>query len=102
LNRSWREAKEDVAALAAGIGAGSAADFALGDLGPGVIFGAVGVERDRRAVEPLEKFGLVGMQSGEQPVEGDEAGSAPEDAVEASAQGGPALRRRFALIGLQV
>ena len=62
--------------------------FALGDLAADVVLRAVGVERDFGPVEHHQQFGLVGVQPGEQAVEGDEAGPALEDAVEAGAQGG--------------
>src|SRR4051794_34771637 len=77
-----------VAAIVDGIGEGAAADLALGDLAADVILGAVGVEWNLRAIEHPQQLGLVGVQAGEQPVEDSEAGSAPEDPVEAGMQGG--------------
>ena len=68
------------------VAAGAAADLALGDLAADVVLRAVGVQRDLRAVEHHQQLGLVGVQPGEQAVEGGEAGAAPEDAVEAGAQ----------------
>ena len=49
------------------------------------------MERYLRTVEGHQQLGLVGVQPSEQPVEGGEAGSASEDAVEAGAQGGFSL-----------
>src|SRR5271166_6204336 len=45
------EAEHDVASAAAFFGDGSAGDFALGDAGPDVVFGGVGVESDFRPLE---------------------------------------------------
>ena len=83
--------EEGIAAVAADVAAGAAADLALGDLAADVVFGAVGVERDLRAIEHHQQFGLVGVQAGEQPIEGGKAGAAPEDAVEAGPQGRPCV-----------
>jgi hypothetical protein len=43
-----------------------------------------------------------GVEAGEQAVEGNETGAALEDAMEAGAQGGPALRRGIGLIHFEV
>lgn len=96
------QAEEGVAALAACVAAGAAADLALGDLAADVVFRAVGVKRDIGLVEDHQQFRLVGVEAGEQPVEGGEAGLAFEDAVEAGTQGGLSRRRRIVAIGLEV
>jgi hypothetical protein len=74
----------------------------FGDLAPDVVFGAVGVGRDFRVIEHHQQFGFVGMQSGEQSIEGGKAGLARKYAIEAGAQCGLALRGRIAAIGFQV
>jgi hypothetical protein len=81
------EAQEGVAAVAAGVAAGSAADLALGDLATNVVLGSVGVQRDIGSFEHSEQFALVGAQACEQTVEGGEAGLAAEDAIEPRRQG---------------
>src|SRR5262249_36538052 len=96
------ETEEGVAAVSASIGAGATTDLALDDVAADVVLGAVGVERDVRAVEHPQQHGLVGMQASEQSVARDEAGSAFEDLVEAGPQGGLAERRRIAAVGLEV
>src|SRR5712691_8521792 len=96
------EAEEGVAAIASGVAAGAAADFALGDVASDVAFGSVGVKGDLRAVEDEEQLGLVGMETSEQAVEGDKAGAALEDTVEAGAQRRLAPRRWVGLVGLEV
>lgn len=62
----------------------------------------VGVQRDFRAIEHDQQFGLVCVLSGQQPVEAGKAGAAFEDAVEAGPQGGSALRTGIVAIGLEV
>ena len=44
------------------------------------------MQRDIGPVEHAEQFGLVGVQPREQAIEGDEAGPATKDAIEARAQ----------------
>jgi hypothetical protein len=58
------------------------------------------VKRDLRALEHPQQLSFVGMQQGEQSAECDKAGSALEDPVEGGAQGGLAVGRRIAAIGL--
>jgi hypothetical protein len=82
LRTGLGEAEKSIAAIAAGVAAGAAADLSLGDLAADVVLRSVGVERDLGPVVDEEQFGLVGVKSGEQAVEGDEIGAAPEDAVE--------------------
>ena len=94
--------QEGIAAVASDVAAGSAADLALGDEGTDVVFGAVGMERDLRAIEHHQQFSLVGVQAGKQPIEAGKAGAAPEDAVEAGPQGGLAFRTGMAAIGLEI
>ena len=50
-----------------------------------IAFGAVGVQRDVRAVELHQQLGLVGVRPCEQAIDGGEAGAAAEDAIEAGA-----------------
>ena len=90
---SFGEAKESIAAIATDIAAGAAADLAFGDVSPNIVFRAVGVERDFGPLKHFEQLGLVGVESFEQAVEGDEAGLTREDAIEPRRQG------RFALFG---
>jgi hypothetical protein len=81
LLAGFPQAEEGVAAVATLIGAGAAGDFAFDHLAADVVFGAVGVQRDLRSIEGHQQFGLVGVQPGEPPVEGDEAGAGGENAV---------------------
>src|SRR6266849_3592857 len=46
LGAGFGEAEEGIPAVASGIAAGAAADFAFGDVAADVVFGAVGVEWD--------------------------------------------------------
>jgi hypothetical protein len=62
-----------------------------------VIFRAVRVQRDLGAIEDEEQLLLTAMQAGEQAIEGDEAGRAPEDPLEARPQRRPALGARIGL-----
>src|SRR6202022_3433200 len=96
------DAEEGVAAVTAGIASRSAADLSLGDLAANIVLRTVGVERDLRAVEHHQKFGLVGVGAGEQPVERGKAGPALEDSVEAGAKRCLPRRRRIAAIGFEV
>src|SRR5205085_5376895 len=84
------------------ITARSTADLALGDLAADVVFGAVGVKRDLGAVEHHQQFGFIGVQPGEQSIEGGKAGLALEKSVEAGAQRGLAFGCRIAAIGFKV
>src|SRR5271166_4688014 len=83
------EAEHDVASAAAFFGDGSAGDFALGDAGPDVVFGGVGVESDFRPLEHAQEFALSGEQ-------------AFEDALEPGAQFGGSLRIGRRLVVLQL
>jgi len=93
--------QECVAAIVTDIAAGATTDLAFGDLAPNVVFGTVGVELYPRAVEHHQQFGLVGMQSCQQPIESDKAGAAPEYPVEAGPQDDPAFRVGIAAIRLE-
>ena len=66
LAAGLQEAEEGVAAVAADVGAGSAADLALGDVATDVVLGAVGVQRDIGSFEHLQQFALVGPLAGQQ------------------------------------
>ena len=91
------EPEEGVAAVAADVAVGSAADVALGHLAADVVFRAVGVQRDFRVIEHHQQLGLVGVQPLQQAVEGDEAGAPLKDAIEARPQfTASAWRRRRA------
>ena len=81
LAAGLQEAEKVVAAIAAGVAAGSAADLALGDLATNVVLGAVGVQWDLWPFEHHQQFALVGALAGQQAIEGGEAGRA-EDTVE--------------------
>src|SRR5438132_271299 len=94
VQQEERRAAAFQAAVAAFIAARAAADLAFCDLAADVVFGAVGVERNLRAVEHHEQFGFIGVEPGEQPVERGEAGASLEDPVEAGAQSGLAAGRR--------
>src|SRR5216683_6276987 len=76
LGAGFGEAEEGIPAVASGIAAGAAADFAFGDVAADVVFGAVGVEWDLRVIEHHQQFGFIGMQPGEQSIEGGKAGLA--------------------------
>src|SRR5258708_29565163 len=69
LAAGLQEAEKAVAAVAADVGAGSAADLAFFDLATDVVLGAVGVQRDIGPFEHLEQFALVGPLAGQQTVE---------------------------------
>src|SRR5271165_4717434 len=88
------EAEEGVAAVAAGVGLGAAADLAFGHLAADVVLRTIGVQRDLRVVEHHQELGLVGVQPLEQAVEGGKAGGSQEDAVEARPHFAAAARRR--------
>src|SRR5216684_4732679 len=102
LGAGFGEAEEGIPAVASGIAAGAAADFAFGDVAADVVFGAVGVEWDLRVIEHHQQFGFIGMQPGEQSIEGGKAGLALKDPVEAGAQRGLVFGGRIAAIGFQV
>src|SRR5271170_8164961 len=102
LAAGLQEAEEGVAAVAADVGAGPAADLALGDVATDVVLGAVGVQRDIGPIEHLEQFALVGPLAGQQTIESGEAGLVAEDAVEPRRQDRLALRRGMAAPGLQI
>ncbi len=95
------EPEEGVAAVAAGVAAGSAADFSFGDLAANVVLGAVGVERDLGPFEHHQQFALIGAQAREQAVESCEAGLVAEDAIEPRRQGRLARRGRMAAPSLE-
>jgi len=96
------EAKEGVATIAAGVAVGSAADLTFGHLAADVVFRAVGVQRDPRAVEHHQQLGFVGVQPLEQTVKRGEVGAALEDAIETCAQLAASARCWIEPVGLQV
>jgi len=67
------QSEECVATVAAIDTASSATELALGDMKANVALGAIGVERDLRAIEHHQQLWLVGMQPLEQAIERDEA-----------------------------
>src|SRR4028119_735485 len=56
------QAEQDVAGGAPVLAHGAAADLPLGDAGPDVVLGAVGVQRDLRALEHAQQLGLAPAQ----------------------------------------
>lgn len=96
------EAEESVAAVAAAGHLGAAADLAPGDVQADVALGAIGVERDLRAVEHGQQFRLVGVQACKQAVEGGKTGASSEDAIEADAQLASSPRTGIGAVGLEV
>src|SRR4051794_14483570 len=102
LGAGFGEAEKGIAAIAPAIAAGAAADLALGHLAADGVFSAVGVQRDVRPIEGPQQLGFVGVEAGEQPIEGSKAGAALEDTVETGAQGGSALWCRISAVGLEV
>jgi len=102
LGAGLDDAEEGVATVAADIAAGAAADLAPGDMAADVILRSVGVQGDLRPVEHHQQFGLVGVEPGEQTIEGHEASFAREDAIEPYPQRGLASSGRSATIGLEI
>ncbi len=72
------------------------------DLAADVVFRAVGVERHRRTIEGDQQLGLVGMQPGQQAVQGYKAGRGGENPLEARLQLPLAVIRRVATVGFEV
>ena len=79
------QAEESIAAISSCVAVRAAADLALDDVTADVALGTIGVQRDLRPVEHGQQLGLVGIEPLQQAIEGDEAGAATEDAIEASA-----------------
>src|ERR1700757_57912 len=96
------EAEKGVAAVATNVTSGAATDLSLGDLAADIVLRSIGVQWDLRPVEHHQQFTLVGMEPGKQTVEGDESGLVREDAIEAGAQGSPALSVRILAIGFEI
>src|SRR5690242_931944 len=96
------KSEEGVAAVAADIALGSAADLALGNLAADVVLRAVGVQRDLRVIEHHQQLGLVGVQPLKQAVEGGEARVPLEDTIEARTQFTASAWRRIEPVGLQI
>jgi hypothetical protein len=96
------EAEKGVSAIPADVTAGAAAELSPGDVTADVVFRSVGMQRNFGPLEHHQQFGLVGMEPGEQAVEGDEAGLAREDAVELRLQLSLALWGGSATIGLEI
>ena len=102
LGAGLGETEEGIAAVAPGIAAGAAADLALGDVAADVVLRTVGVQRALGPIEDNQQFGLVGVQPLEQAVEGNKAGCALEDPIEARPQGGLAPWRRILAVSFQI
>ncbi len=94
--------EKGVAAIASGIGFGSATDVTLGHQAADVIFRAVGVQRDVWTVEHPQQLGLIGVQTLEQPVQCGKPRVALEYPIEAGAHLVAAAPRRFKAISFQV
>ena len=71
-----------VATIAACIRTGSGGDFAARHLAANIVFRAVGVQRDLRALQHHEQFVFLCTKPRQEPVEGDEARLAGKDGVE--------------------
>ena len=102
LGTGLGQPEKGVSAVASGVAAGSAADLAPGHLGADVVLRSVGVQRDLGAVEHPQQFRLVGVQPREQPVQDDEAGPAPKQAIKPRPQFGPAAPGWLASVGFEV
>ena len=102
LGAGLGQAKEGIPAVATDIAAGTAADFAFGDLAADIVLRGIGVQRDVRVVERGQQFGLVGMQPLQQAVESDEAGATAEDVVEPLAELGAPPGCRCPAVVLEV
>lgn len=96
------EPEHDIAGLAA-IGAhGAARNPALGDAGPRVVFGGIGVERDLGPLQHLQQFALSPVQGRQQLTQLLVTGALPEDVVEALGEDGRLLCGRLLLPELQI
>src|SRR5271155_1030418 len=82
LGAGLHEPEEVVAAVAAGVASGSAADLAFFDLATDVVLGAVGVQWDIGPLEHHQQFAFVGALTPQQAVELGESASVAEDVVE--------------------
>ena len=104
LGAGLEQAEESVAAIAADVASGAAADFSLGDLAANIVFRAVGVgvHGNLGPVEDHEQFGPVGMQPFQQPVEHNKAGALLENGVKAQAQVKGAAGRGLALVAEKI
>src|SRR5690242_13580065 len=95
------QAQKSIAAIAADIAACLCTDLAPDDLTADVVLRAVGVQRDLRPVQHHQQLSLVGMQPGQQAVQGREAGATKKNAIEAGTQSDGAMSGRVELISLQ-
>src|SRR6202453_381130 len=100
LAAGLQEAEKAVAAIAAGVAAGSAADLALGDLATNVVFGAVGVQWGSRAFRAPSAIRSCWRAGGPADERG-EAGLVAEDTVEPRRQDRLARRRGMAAPGFE-
>jgi hypothetical protein len=94
--------EEGIPAIASAIAAGPGADLAADHLTTDVVLRAVGVKRYLRPVQHHQQFGLVGMQSLQQPIQRDEAGAAAEDAIEPGAQRQTAVLAGVGPVNLEI
>ena len=85
------QSEEGIAAVTSEIAAGSSADFTPCYLTSDVVFGAIGMQRDFRPLQDPQQFVLVGRESCQQAIQGDEAGALAEDAIKAQPQGAAAF-----------
>ena len=74
------QTKERIARLPSVIGPGAAGDFPLGHVAADVVFGTVGMKGYLRPIEDAQELVFAGVQARQEPVEGDEAGLAGENA----------------------
>src|SRR5690349_11824140 len=102
LGTGLGQTEEGIATVAPDVAAGSGADLAAGDLAANIVFGAVGMQRDLRAIQHPQQFGLVGMQPCQQAIERGKAGAAAEDAIEPRAQSETAALAGMEAIDLEV
>jgi hypothetical protein len=96
------EAEKGIAAIATRITSGTATHLSVSNLTADVVFRSIGVQRNLGPIEHHEQLTLVGVKPCEQTVEGNESGLACEDAIEAGAQGSPALLIRILAIVFEI
>src|SRR5215212_6650829 len=75
---------------------------APGHLGADVVLRSVGVQRDLRPLQHPQQLGLVGVQPREQPVQDNEAGPPPKQAIKPRPQFGSAAPGWLSPVGFEV
>ncbi len=96
------EAEEGILGLLSGLGAGAAGDLAPRDLTADVVLRAVGVEGDLGAVEDDQQLLLVGLETGQQAVQGGVAGAGRKERLEAPDELGSSSAAGRGLVVLEV